>query len=281
VRGATLHRRGATPLAELDRLRRAARRTTILRAALALALAGTLAAAVVAARTAGTGRAAVLPQGATTGVVVLDLSASIAGNTYRRVATTLQGIASANQSIGLVMFSDVAYELLPPNSPPSALLQFLPYFRPLRYSEGQPVFARSPWDAFSGGTSISLGLEAGATALRRAHVAHGSILLVSDLDDGIPDREPLTAEAIALRKAHIPVRIVPLYALPRNREIFASLFGEDAFVQASAFTHRAGRRTEPLAVASAWTLLALGALLVLLLAGNERATARLEIGATA
>ena len=277
MRTVTLHRGGATELAELRRIAGAARRTTALRIALALALAAVLALAALSARSAGSGRAAVLPRGATTGVVALDLSASIAGPVYRRVATTLQGIVAANQSIGLVMFSDVAYELLPPGSPPGAMLQFLPFFDPVRVVSGTPVFGQSPWDQFSGGTRVSTGLKAAASALRRAHVTHGSILLVSDLDDSNADAEPLVAEALALRHAHIPVRIVPLFADPGNRQIFASLFGEDAFVDPSAFTHRAGHRVQNVAAAPAWAFLGLAALVVLLLAANERLNARLDL----
>src|SRR5439155_4693328 len=98
-----------------------------------------------AARSAGAGRAAVFPEGTNTGVVALDMSASIAGPVYARVATTLRGIVNANQSIGLVMFSDTAYELLPPNSPPGALLQFIRFFIPTGFSGGSPLFAQSPW----------------------------------------------------------------------------------------------------------------------------------------
>jgi hypothetical protein len=281
VRSATFHRHGATPFGELRRISGAARRTTLLRVGLAVALAGTLALALVSARSAGSGRAAVLPQGATTGVVALDISASIAGPIYTRVATTLKGIVAANQAIGLVMFSDVAYELLPPNSPAGALLEFMRFFRPVRIVSGTPVFGQSPWDQFSGGTRISTGLVEAAAALRRAHVKHGSILLVSDLDDSAADQEPLVAVALALRRAHIPVRIVPLFADPANVRIFAALFGESAFVDPHVFAHRAGRSVQPIAAASAWALLGLGTLLVLLLAGNERLNGRLEIGARA
>lgn len=279
MRGTTFRRKGATPLGDLPQVSAAAARTTVLRTGLALALAGTLAAAVLTARSAGSGRAAVLPQGASTAVIALDLSASISGSTYQRVAATLKGIARANQAIGLVMFSDVAYELLPPNSPPGALLQFLRFFNPVRVVGGTPVFGRSPWDQFSGGTRVSRGLVAAHAALRRSHVQHGSILLVSDLDDSSSDAEPLVAEALALRHAHIPVRIVPLFASPTNTATFAALFGDNAFVQPQVFTHQAGRQVQPIAAALPWGLLALGLLLVLLLAGNERLNARLRIGA--
>ena len=58
----TARRGRPVPLGDLPRLRGAARRTTIVRAGLALALAGTLAATVLSARSAGSGRAAVLPR---------------------------------------------------------------------------------------------------------------------------------------------------------------------------------------------------------------------------
>ena len=277
MRSVTLHRGGSTQLGELRRIGGLAGRTTVVRVVLALALVATLAGAALSARSAGSGRAAVLPQGATTGVVALDMSASIAGPVYERVATMLKGIVSANQSIGLVMFSDVAYELLPPNSPPGALLQFVPYFNPTRVVNGTPLFGQSPWDQFSGGTRIGSGLKVAAQALARGHVKHGSILLVSDLDDSSADAEPLIAEALALKHAHIPVRIVPLFAEPQNKALFASIFGQNAFVSPSAFTHRAGRQVQSIAATSAWALLGLAALLVLLLAANERLNARLEL----
>ncbi|HXY17401.1 MAG TPA: hypothetical protein VEH55_08280 [Gaiellaceae bacterium] len=273
----SLHRGGAVPLADLPRLRRPATRTSLLRIGLALALAGTLGAIVLDARSAGSGRAAVLPEGATTGMVALDMSASISGPVFARVATVLKGIVNANQSIGLEMFSDTAYELLPPNSPPGALLQFVPFFVPVRYAQGAPVFTQSPWDLFSGGTRIASGLVGAERALRRAHVEHGSILIVSDLDDAAADVPLLSGEALRLRREHIPVRIVPLYADPVNVRLFATLFGQKAFVSPSVFTHTATRHEQPVAASAPWGLLALGLLLVLLLAGNERVNTRLAV----
>src|SRR4051794_3375590 len=133
-------------------------RTSVARVVLALALAATLAAIVFVARDAGSGRAAVFPEGTDSGIVALDMSASIAGPVYARVASTLQGIVDANQSIGLVMFSDTAYELLPPNSPPGALLEFIRYFTPIAFDGSAPQFPQSPWDVFSGGTRIAAAL---------------------------------------------------------------------------------------------------------------------------
>ena len=275
----TVHRRNGVQLTDLAELRIAARRTSLLRVALALALAGTLAALVLVSRSAGTGRAAVFPQGTSTGVVALDLSASIAGPIYARVATTMKGIVAANQSVGLVMFSDTAYELLPPNSPPGALLQFIRFFIPTGYSGGTPLFAQSPWNDFSGGTRAASGLAMSRQALQRARVKHGAILLVSDLDDAAGDQPALMAEALKLRRAHIPVRIVPLFAAPANERYFAALFGSSAFVSPSVFTHTAKRHAQAVSGAVPWFLLSLGAVFVLLLAGNERWNGRLVLKA--
>jgi hypothetical protein len=277
----SLHRNDAVALADLGEVRTAEVRTSVVRVLLALALAGTLAGLVLVARSAGSGRAAVFPEGTDAGIVALDMSASIAGPIYARVASTLQGIVDANQSSGLVMFSDTAYELLPPNSPPGALLQFTPFFVPIRYYGSTPVFAQSPWDTFSGGTRVSTGLVQAREALERAQVKRGSILVVSDLDNAIGDQQALVAEALRLEREHITVRIVPLFASPQNLRFFGTLFGSDAFVDPSVFTHTATRHEASIAAGMPWLLLGLGVVLVLLLAGNERWNGRLAVGAPA
>jgi hypothetical protein len=275
-------RRGlSVPLADARRLHVPAHRTGAVRLVLAAALVATLVWLFVVAKDAGTGRAAVFPQGTSTGVVALDMSASISGPIYARVATTLRGIVNANQSVGLVMYSDTAYELIPPNSPPGAMLQYIPFFVPLRYYGSTPVFGQTPWDTFMGGTRVAAGLQMARKALQRAHVEHGAILLVSDLDDSNADQGLLEAEALQLRDAHIPVRIVPLFAQPRDRRLFAALFGEDAFVDPSVFTHTAKRQAASIAAPQPWLLMLLGGVLVVLLAGNERFNTRLTArGAT-
>jgi hypothetical protein len=281
MRLSSLHRRDAVTLADLPEVRGAELRTSTVRVLLAIALAATLAGLVLVARDAGSGRAAVFPEGTDAGIVALDMSASIAGPVYARVASTLRGIVDANQSIGLVMFSDTAYELLPPNSPPSALLQFMPFFVPIRYYGSTPVFAPSPWDTFSGGTRISTGLAQAREALHRAGVQHGSILVVSDLDNAVGDQQAIVAEALRLERENIAVRIVPLFADPRNLRFFSTLFGSDVFVDPSVFTHTAKRHEASVAAGAPWLLLGLGLVLVLLLAGNERWNGRLAAGAAA
>ena len=274
MRGTTLARRGATRLGDLAQLAAPAQRTTLVRVGLALALAATLAGALLLARTAGSGRAAVLPVGAKTGVLVLDVSASVAGPPFERVGTVVRGLAAANQAMGLVMFSDVSYELLPPNSPPSALQQFLRFFAPKNVTKGAPVFGQSPWSQFSGGTRISTGLVAGLDALRRAHVTDGSLVLVSDLNDSQGDRDGLVTESQLLKQAHVPLRIVPVNASPQNVEIFSHLFGAGAFVGTKAFKKASKERVEPIVAASPWALIAVGLVLVGLLAANERLNTR-------
>jgi hypothetical protein len=276
VRLPTVRKSDSVALADLTRVHGYAQRTGVIRVALALALAGTIALLFDVSKSAGAGRAAVFPQGTCTGVIALDMSASISGPTYARVATTLRGIINANESIGLVMFSDTAYELLPPNSPPGALQQFIPFFTPIRYYGTTPIFAQTPWDIFMGGTQIAPGLDMARIALRRAHISCGAILLVSDLDDSNTDQGALEQEALLLRSKHIPVRIVPLFAAASNIHLFGALFGDNAFVDPSVFTHTARRRAAPVRAPSPWLLIVLGGVLVVLLAGNERWNARLH-----
>ena len=74
---------------------------------------------------------------------------------------------------------------------------------------------------------------------------------------------------------------MPLFADPTDKRLFAALFGNDIFVDPSAFTHSAKRHQQPIAASAPWALLGLGILLVLLLAGNERLNGRFAIGAPA
>jgi hypothetical protein len=253
----------------------AAERTTVVRWAVALALAAALAGGVFMARSAGSGRAAVLPAGAKTGVIVIDMSASVAGPKFERIANVIRGLVAANQGVGLVMFSDTGYELLPPNSPTSALLQFERFFVPMQIVHGQPIYAGGPWTRFEGGTRISSGLVTGLSALQRAHVTHGSLLLISDLNDSSHDAAALVSAAFALKTAHVPVLIIPVGAAPDNLRIFGSLFGTHSFVSPSAFSSTATRQLQPLAITWPWALIAIGVGLVALLAVNELFNTRL------
>jgi hypothetical protein len=276
MRGTTLKRRGATVLADLPGLREPADRTTAVRIGLVLGLAACLGGAILLARSAGSGRAALLPEGVKTGVVVVDMSGSESGLPFERVATVLRALAAANQAMGLVMFSDTAYELLPPNSPANSLLEFERFFDPVAVRGGSPSFGLTPWGQYSAGTRVSKGLRMGQEALERAGVTHGSLLLISDLNDSSADEESLVAEAFALKKAHIPVRIVPVVAGRADVRIFASLFGYNSFVQPSAYKTTASEQLQPIASSWPWALITVGVILVGLLAANELFNTRLR-----
>jgi hypothetical protein len=271
MRGTTLKRDGATPLGDLPRLTRRAERTSILRAGLALALAAALAGAILLARTSGSGHADLLPEGTKTGVLVLDMSGSVSGGAFQAASRVVHTLALANQAMGLVMFSDNAYELLPPNSPASALSAFERFFNP-----SSTLFGVTPWAQFTAGTSISRGLLMGKEALQRGHVTHGAVVLISDLADSSADQEPLLAAGAALKAAHVPVRIVPVNATDSNRAVFAALFGANVFVKPSAYRTTASEKVEPIVTSWPWSLITAGLVLVALLAANELLNTRLR-----
>ena len=75
-----------------------------------------LAAAVASARELDPRDRGLLPTG-TTGVVVLDLSLSILDDQSGVVRRTLQSLVDSDAPVGVVIFSDVPYELLPPGTP--------------------------------------------------------------------------------------------------------------------------------------------------------------------
>src|SRR5919106_5197250 len=164
--------REGIPTGEGRALRRHLRRTAFLRAVFALGLLAALAYAFVLTRGAEAGRAPLVPA-ETTAVLVLDLSASIGD--YHRVGDALRRVAREEENAGLVIFSDGAYELLPPGSPGRELEPFARFFTPLAGG----AYPRNPWDVaeFRGGTSISSGLRAARDAFERDGVSRGAILL--------------------------------------------------------------------------------------------------------
>src|SRR4029077_17752835 len=111
-----------------------------------------------------------LPQGRS-GVVVVDLSRSISANSERTLVRALKRLDSPDGRLGLVVFSDIAYELFPPGTPGTELRPSAPSSEPLprgKTSAGEPVYPVTPWDdSFRGGTQISTGIKAGWDALKR------------------------------------------------------------------------------------------------------------------
>jgi hypothetical protein len=160
-----------------------------------------------------------LPQGAN-GVVVVDVSASISWETYARIATTLERLRRNGGAAGLILFSDTAYQALPPGTPVAELGSFERFFRISRPTTPglQPQPPRSPWtSSFSAGTRISTGLSLALDVIQRGHIARPLVVLVSDLDDDAGDLESLTSVALAYRRLGIPIRVVGLNPSPEDK----------------------------------------------------------------
>jgi len=238
-------RPAAVPLADAAALGAATRRTALLRlGAVAMIGAGLAAAYLTAPRP--TGRLASLVAPGRQTVVVLDVSQSVSDLVYREIARTLEGIvtsAGEDGRAGLVLFSDVAQEALPPGTRASHLRPFVRYFRP-RDERGvapkpsyyraagptqapPPDYPLNPWFAgFSGGTRISTGLREARLALERSGSDGGRVVLLSDLAEADDDLPRLTRELVAYeRNPALDLRVV---ALPPANAVQKQLFARIA-----------------------------------------------------
>ena len=110
----------AIPFADVRSLLPLARRTTLVRTAAAVVLVALALAAVLLGRHPEVRESTVLPK-RSNGIVVLDLSASISPDTYARIGATLRELTESGGRYGLVVFSDTAYEAIPPGTPSEAL----------------------------------------------------------------------------------------------------------------------------------------------------------------
>lgn len=272
-------RRRVIPLADAPALAGAARRTSLVRVLLALALLLALGLCVWLARDLRTRPSSYFAAGGG-GVVVLDLSTSVDPARYVRVTRVLRTIAETGQPTGVVVFSDGAYEMLPPGTRGDELRPFLRFFQ-LRLGDGRRTaglgFIESPWTgSFRGGTRISTGLAVAREMIERDGIAPATVLLVSDLDDSPFDLEPLTQEAIRYEKLGIELRLVPLFPGEEDRAFFHNLAGREAFVQNSELLRNTALEEHRSVVGAFPFWLVLGAAFVLaLLALNEHACARL------
>ena len=282
-----LGRRSSIPLAGAEGLAPVARRTSRVRIGLAVVAAALLAGIAVTSFDLRARPSSYFAAGGS-GIVVLDLSTSVDPARYRRLARVLRTIVETNQPIGVVVYSDTAYEMLPPGTRGSELRPLLRYFEPVGGAPGQPGqpgqagrgfgFPDSPWGgSFRGGTRISTGLREAHRMIERDAISPPSVLLVSDLDDSAFDTTPLTQELIRYQRDGIQLRIVPLFPAPDDRQLLGRIAGADAFVQNNellANTALEERRT--LAGSFPVVLVGMIALLLLVLAVNERACARLS-----
>jgi hypothetical protein len=293
-------KRQAIPLADLRALLDPARRTSLVRWALAGGLVVTVGvAAVLAQRPAST--EITLVEGGRSGMVVLDMSASI-GSPRQRIVEPFEYLADTGQEYGLVLFSGTAYEAAPPGTSGTELRGFMNALSPYRdvcvaderttcpahtrrvlrdSPEGERIqLARrmTPWtDNFRGGTRISAGLVLARRALERHDMKDRGVLLISDLDDSLLDVPALTRELITYRREQIPINVVALSPFDEDRFFFERLVGLEAFVDRADLSpanlvdeqERAERAGVPEGLA------ALALLLLMLLAVNERFCARL------
>jgi hypothetical protein len=206
-----------------------------------------------------------------TGVVVVDLSLSIEDEDYNAVRTAFKKLIAENASIGLVVFSDIPYELLPPGTPASELRPMLRLLIPPRL--GSPV---NPWSiTFRAGTKVSAALQLARDMLRRDGIEKGSILLVSDLETAPDDVPSLSRIVDEIRRSPIELRAFALAPSSDARQIFGGLLQTGAFTLAPGPTEEA----EPVeaTVPVPTSLLLLGALLFVALAAYERFASRLSL----
>src|SRR6266480_1581146 len=274
--------RGPTiPIATTTTMGPAVRRTLLLR----IALGALLIALVVAAVETGRSKAAAdrgLVPGGVGGMLVLDVSRSIKPDANRTITNVLQELIGAHTRIGLVAFSDIAYELLPPGSPSGQLQPLLRYFAAVPPKPGPDPYPPNPWStSFSGGTQISSGLAVAHAALARAGQPKGPILLVSDLDTA-PDDVPRVALAFnEFRSQGVPFRIVAVSPKADNLSLFKNLAGP------AAFAHPVQRTSGGLGQTGGaegghtpWLLIALALCVLAALAANEHWNGRLPVPRT-
>jgi hypothetical protein len=275
-------RRNGIPLADAGLLGGAIRRTTIVRLGLLgllLLLAGL---AVWRAAGLDTRTVSFLPESATT-IVVLDQSRSVYLADYKAIASILTRVVQGDPSVGLVAFSDTAYEMLPPGSHGSDLKALLRFYRPTGVGaniDPASSFPASPWDnVFSGGTKISSGLDLAHAMVDRDHVKRATILLVSDLETAGEDRPAFAQALIRIRNdPRLTLRIAPLYAIPEERAFVARFVPRDAFVRPSQITgHGPAEPRSRLIARTPWVLIVAGALVLLALAANELLCSRVEV----
>ena len=207
--------------------------------------------------------------------MVLDVSSSVRPTTYFRIEQTLNSIAASKGRLGLVLFSDVAYEALPTGTPASELRPFLRFFAPpaagASAATNQTYLADSPWQQwFSAGTQISSGLYLAEHMLEAEHARRGAVLLISDLADDPEDSQALKNSVVLLEQKAVPLEIVALAPTIANANYFKSLLGSQAIYQ-TAHLPTGAQAAGKIEVTSGFSIaLALFALVaVLLLALDE------------
>ena len=255
------------PLADAVELRRRARPARLLTALLAAAAIGCCVAALLVARSPRTTTLVPLSRNASA-VLVLDLSASVSGDTFSRIAATLRTLSASRGRFALVVFSDLAYEALPPGTPAVDLKPLIRYFTIPRQRGSQvaPEFPTNPWsNNFTVGTSISSGMQL-ALQIALAQKRPPTVVLVSDLNDDPADLPALAGVLSDDRRDKVPVRIVGLNPAPEDVAFFATALGPSAHVIFAPTVDQAAPRQ---ATPFPWALVALALAAAVTLALHE------------
>ncbi|MBD0347579.1 MAG: VWA domain-containing protein [Thermoleophilia bacterium] len=277
--------RRAIPLADAVELRAQVRRTLAVRIVLGMLAAAALAGALVVSRQARPEQTHLFG-GHQSGVLVVDLSASVGITPHARIGRAFRQLVGARSSFGLVFFSDVAYEALPPGTRWTELQPLLRFFtaRPSRPRDERRVPRRprrlgnNPWSGLRGGTRISTGLALAREILRRDGVTEAGVLLVSDLDNSPFDRSALARTLADYERESVPLRVLGLSPSRDDVEFFERVVGEHALVSTPELAPRSNGREAAVRTSAAFpaALVTAAVVLLLALAANEHWSARLR-----
>jgi hypothetical protein len=262
------------PLADAPALGPYARVTTVVRLTLAAIVVVAVVAAALVSRHPHT--RTIVPETHTARtIVVLDVSASISSDTYSRIGATLQSLARSGGRYGLIVFSDQAYEALPPGTPAQDLAPLVRYFT-LQEKRGgfAQTFPPNPWaKTFSAGTKISAGLELADRIAFEDKLSKPAVILVSDLDDDPEDLGRLVTITLALKRDGIPLRIVGLNPSSQDVALFKRLTGGAPIVRAGLLQPGPEPKNH---TPFPWTLVALAVVVAVGIAAHEVWGPRLE-----
>ncbi len=289
-----LRRGPRLPTSAAVELRREQRRTRLVRLGLAVLAVALLVAAFVFSRDLQALPTSYFATGSG-GIVVLDLSSSVDQQKAQRAQRVIRSMAETEGRIGLVVFSDTAYEMLPPDTRSEELRPILRFFEAPPGGFQRPGFGRrrsdpptarqqepeeSPWSlSFRGGTKISTGLAEARAIVHREGNPSLSVLLLSDLDNSGFDSSALLEEVTAYERDGLNLRVVPLFPAEEDRDFFERVVGEDAMLDRGELVRNTSvRESLTLVGSSPWALAVAGAGLLGLLALNERFGARLAWG---
>jgi hypothetical protein len=263
------------PLADARALHPAARRTLFVRVVLATALGGLVVAAVIVSRHPHTQTIVSLPPHSSA-IVVLDVSASISADTYSRIGATLSSLARSGGRYGLVVFSDQAYEAMPPGTRAQDLAPLIRYFTlpSVKGPGAAQTFPPNPWqNVFSAGTKVSAGLELAHRIAFDDRLSKPIAILVSDLDDDPEDLPRLVTIMLALKRDHIPLRIVGLNPSSQDVALFKRLTGGAPVVRAGTLQPGPEPRNH---TPFPWTLVIVALVVTVGIAAHELWAPRLE-----